>query len=163
MQASESGSMESSHSLGELVREGRGEKTDIVPALAQWRQLDRKDVEPVIEILAEFSFLRCLLKIPIGGGDDANVDLLRPRAAHRLKLPFLKDAEQLHLKLYRQLPISSRKIVPPSARAKRPSRFFVAPVKAPCSWPNNSLSIRVAGIAAQLTLINGFSRRWLFL
>src|SRR6266850_2068926 len=44
-------------------------------------------------------------------------------------------------------PTSSRKIVPPCARAKRPSRFLVAPVNAPCSWPKNSLSIKVAGIA----------------
>ena len=36
--------------------------------------------------------------------------------------------------------ISSRKIVPPSAWAKRPSRSTVAPVNAPATWPNSSLS-----------------------
>jgi hypothetical protein len=30
-----------------------------------------------------------------------------------------------------------------------------APVKAPFSWPNSSLSIRFSGSAAQLTLMNG--------
>ena len=78
-------------------------RLDIVPALAQRRQLDRKNVEPVIKILAEFSFLRRLLQIPVGGGDHADIDFLRPRAAHGLKLPFLKHAQQLHLKLHRQL------------------------------------------------------------
>src|SRR5213594_1178961 len=51
-------------------------------------------------------------------------------------------------------PTSSRKIVPLWASAKRPSRFLVAPVKALCSWPKNSLSMSVAGIAAQFILFD---------
>jgi hypothetical protein len=51
--------------------------------------------------------------------------------------------------------ISSRKIVPPSASSKRPMRVLLAPVNAPFSWPNSSLSSRVSGIAAQFTLIIG--------
>ncbi len=38
-------------------------------------------------------------------------------------------------------PISSRKIVPPSATSKRPNFRLSAPVKAPFSYPNSSLSI----------------------
>src|SRR6266436_3710615 len=41
-------------------------------------------------------------------------------------------------------PISSRKMVPPSANSKRPKRRWVAPVKAPFSWPNNSDAMQVA-------------------
>jgi hypothetical protein len=52
-------------------------------------------------------------------------------------------------------PISSRKMVPPSAASKRPMRWLRAPVKAPFSWPNSSLSMRPAGSAAQLTMMNG--------
>ena len=37
-------------------------------------------------------------------------------------------------------PISSRNIVPPSATSKRPLRAASAPVNAPFSWPNSSLS-----------------------
>jgi hypothetical protein len=56
-------------------------------------------------------------------------------------------------------PISSRNSVPPSASSKRPLRALIAPVKAPFSWPNSSLSSRSAGIAPQLIGMNGPSRR----
>ena len=52
-------------------------------------------------------------------------------------------------------PISSRKSEPPCAASKRPARVATAPVKAPFSWPNSSLSMSVEGIAAQLTRMNG--------
>jgi hypothetical protein len=63
------------------------------------------------------------------------------------------------------VPISSRNSVPPSASAKRPRRFALAPVKAPFTCPNSSDSSRASGIAAQLTLISGRSacalRAWI--
>ena len=55
-------------------------------------------------------------------------------------------------------PISSRKSVPPSACSKRPRLVACAPVKAPRTWPNSSLSSRPSGIAAQLIGTKGFSR-----
>jgi hypothetical protein len=55
-------------------------------------------------------------------------------------------------------PISSRKIVPPSASSKRPLRVASAPVNAPFSWPNSSLSSSSAGMAPQLIGTNG--RAW---
>ncbi|MNC38828.1 hypothetical protein D3C75_874550 [compost metagenome] len=50
--------------------------------------------------------------------------------------------------------------MPPSAASTRPARPAVAPVKAPFSWPNSSDSIRVSGIAAQFTEINGALARF---
>jgi 16S rRNA (adenine1518-N6/adenine1519-N6)-dimethyltransferase len=41
--------------------------------------------------------------------------------------------------------------VPPSANSKRPSRRWWAPVNAPRSWPKSSDSIKVSGMAAQLS------------
>ena len=52
-------------------------------------------------------------------------------------------------------PISSRNRLPPSACSKRPRRVVWAPVKAPRSWPNSSLSSRSFGIAAVLMATNG--------
>ena len=49
--------------------------------------------------------------------------------------------------------------MPPSASSNRPRLRAVAPVKAPRSWPNSSVSISSGGIAAQLTLTNGLSAR----
>jgi hypothetical protein len=61
------------------------------------------------------------------------------------------------------VPISSRKIVPPSASANLPRRVVVAPVNAPRTWPKSSDSSSVSGMAAQFTLMSGISRcalRW---
>ena len=55
-------------------------------------------------------------------------------------------------------PISSRKTVPLEASSNFPSRRSPAPVKAPRSWPNNSFSMSVSGMAAQLMATKGLSR-----
>ena len=46
-------------------------------------------------------------------------------------------------------------MVPPSASSNLPRRSAAAPVNAPFSWPNSSLSISSVGMAAQLTFTNG--------
>ena len=48
-------------------------------------------------------------------------------------------------------PISSRKMVPPSASSKRPRFIPAAPVKEPRAWPKSSLSTSSAGSAPQFT------------
>ena len=48
-------------------------------------------------------------------------------------------------------PISSRKMVPPSACSNRPTRRSLAPVNAPFSWPKSSLSRSCGLSAAQWT------------
>jgi len=58
-------------------------------------------------------------------------------------------------------PISSKKIVPPLATSKRPMRCAIAPVNAPLSCPNSSLSSNPVGMAAQLSFTKGFARRGL--
>ena len=45
--------------------------------------------------------------------------------------------------------------MPPSATSNLPRRSATAPVNAPRTWPNSSLSISSSGIAAQLTSTNG--------
>jgi len=52
-------------------------------------------------------------------------------------------------------PISSKKMVPPSAASNLPILRSVEPVKEPLSLPNSSASKRLSGIAAQLTAIKG--------
>ena len=59
-------------------------------------------------------------------------------------------------------PISSKKMVPPFACSNLPIRCFMAEVKEPFSWPNNSLSINSPGIAAQFTSTIGPVLRLLF-
>ena len=71
--------------------------------LAERRELDREDVEPVVEVLAERLLADGLEQVAVGGGDDADVDLDRRRAADPLELALLEDAEQLGLGLRGQL------------------------------------------------------------
>src|ERR1700758_3961078 len=52
-------------------------------------------------------------------------------------------------------PISSKKIVPPLHCSNLPMRLRSAPVKALFSCPNNSLSSRFSGMAAQLRARKG--------
>ena len=51
--------------------------------------------------------------------------------------------------------ISSSSRVPPLASSNLPIRRATAPVKAPFSWPNSSLSSRFSGMAAQFTEMKG--------
>ena len=55
-------------------------------------------------------------------------------------------------------PISSRNSVPPSAAATFPSVAATAPVNAPLTWPNSSLSSSSAPRLGQLTVTNGPER-----
>ena len=55
--------------------------------------------------------------------------------------------------------ISSRNSVPPALASISPFFTAVAPVNAPFSWPNNSLSSSGSANAPQLTAVNGASRR----
>ena len=56
-------------------------------------------------------------------------------------------------------PTSSRNTVPPSADSNSPTRRLSAPVKAPFSCPNSSLSMRADGSAAQSTRVKEFPAR----
>ena len=60
-------------------------------------------------------------------------------------------------------PTSSRKSVPPLACSNHPLRSRSAPVKAPLTWPNSSLSRMFSLRAAQLSGTNGLYRRGLLL
>src|SRR5208282_5871092 len=82
----------------ELVEKALDELRDIFLALAEGRQLQRNDVEAVIQVLAETAFANQLHQIFVGGGKNANVDLDRIGAAEAHEFALLNDAEQLSLR-----------------------------------------------------------------
>ena len=147
-----------------VERKTRREQDHVVAALAQRRQAQREDVQPVVEVLAEAALARRRAR---GRGWSR-----RPRGRRPCACASCRRA--------RTRPPAGRGAASPAARAaarrsrrgrscrRRPARSgpraaAVAPVNAPRSCPKNSLSISVAGIAAQLTLISGRSRRALAL
>ena len=69
---------------------------DVVP-FSKRRQTDDEFVQTIVHVLAEATFLDLPVQRDIGGGDDSHVHTDRPRAAERLRLPFLQRAQQLRL------------------------------------------------------------------
>ncbi len=81
------------------AKEEAREVGQILDAIAQRRHLDRHDIEPVEEVLAELPFLDRLVEIDVGRGDETQVGLDRLHAADALDLAFLDRAQQLGLQL----------------------------------------------------------------
>src|SRR5690348_12976194 len=147
-----------------LLRGKRGKMADqrrnVRAALAQRRQADRRDIEPIEQIVAELpcrincdrsrwvaAMMRTLARI----GTRPPTAVYSPSCSTRSKRVCASGGMS---------PISSRNRVPPFACSKRPMLRAVAPVKAPFSWPNSSLSISSRGIAAMLIATKGPERRF---
>ncbi len=97
----------------------------------------------------------------MGRRDDAHVDPLRPIAADPLELALLKEAQQLDLDRERDLADLVEEQRALVGLLEPALALRCAPVKAPRSWPNSSLSSRVSASAAQCTLTNGPAARGL--
>ena len=65
--------------------------------------MDRKDVEPVKQILPECSCGDSFLQVAVRRGEDAHVHGNRVAVAHALDLALLKDAQQRDLGFRRQI------------------------------------------------------------
>ena len=65
--------------------------------IAQRRNIDGHDVQPIIEVLAERAFFECGAQIAIGGGDQAHIHFMRFRSAEALEFAVLQYAKELHL------------------------------------------------------------------
>ena len=131
----------------------------VLAALAQRRQGDLEDVEAEVEVLAEAPFLISALRsrlVAHSTRTSTSISVLPPSRRSR---PSSSTRSSLACSSMGISPISSRKSVPPWASSKTPGRRWSAPVKAPRSWPKSSLSMRVAGMEAQLMATNGLSRR----
>src|SRR5205823_7125357 len=74
-----------------------GERTDVVPALAEWREPDRKDAQTVQQVLPEGARAHGLFEVAICRREDPDVDLADRLAPHRSPPPLLRDPEELFL------------------------------------------------------------------
>src|SRR5262247_229686 len=81
---------------------------------------------------------------------------------HRSNSPSCNTRKSFACSFNGKSPTSSKNIVPPSANSNRPTCRPVAPVNAPFSCPNSSLSINSPGNAEQFTFTNGCSLHPLF-
>ena len=143
-----------------LFEKGRREQRHVLEPVAQRRQLDRHHVESVIEVLAKTALRHQRRQVAVGGRDHPHIALDLPDPPTRVKRRSCSTRKSVAWRGSGIDAISSSRSVPPSASSKRPSRRRWAPVNDPFSWPKSSLSIRVSGMAAQLTATKGpFARR----
>ena len=136
-----------------------GQRQDVAGSLAQRRQFETDDIEPVVQVLAEVPGIDRPLQLHVGRRQHAHVDgdaLARPQAHH---LALLQHAQQLDLDRHRQVADLVEEQVPPLASSNQPALAARAPVKAPFSWPNSSASTSDSEKAPQLTATNGPLRR----
>ena len=80
------------------------QQLDVLRPGAQRRQLHRKDLQPVVEILAELAGGDAPGKIDVRGSNDAGVGGAIARLAHAAVLALLQDPVELHLQGQRHVP-----------------------------------------------------------
>ena len=76
-----------------------GELEDIGFSFAQGWHVDRENIAAVVEVLAEFSLVDEFLERAVSGGNNAHITTQGLGAADPLKFAFLKDAQELGLRL----------------------------------------------------------------
>ena len=136
-------------------------------ALTQRQNFDRDDIQTVIKIFTKRTVFESDAKIAIRRRDHPYVDVLRV-----LLLPRRSNARVYSCRMQQQLddlPDVGGHVADlvqhHGARVRqlnelaRLSKWYFAPVNAPFSYPNNSLSIRFSGRAVQLILTKGRSLR----
>ena len=79
------------------------EEHDITAPLAQRRQLDGHDLEPIEEILPEPTGLHLILEIPVGRRNHPDIDADVGQATHPLEGLLLEKSQQLGLQCWRHL------------------------------------------------------------
>src|SRR5437773_10764737 len=76
---------------------------DIFRAFPQGWNVNRKNIQPVKQVFAKFSLLNHLLEFAIGGSDQAGIGVNSPCASQPLEFSLLEHAQQLGLKLERDV------------------------------------------------------------
>jgi hypothetical protein len=138
------------HLFGVLHREVVGQEEDVAAPVPQGGQVDGKDAEAVEEIRRKRPTARSCSRfrlVAVMIRTSTRITRCEPRGWNCFSW---RTRRTLAWAEAESSPTSSRKIVPPLASSKRPRRWWMAPVKAPRSWPKSSLSMRVSGMAAQL-------------
>lgn len=83
--------------LSVFPEEMRGQEGDVFASLGETRHVDGNDIQAVEQIGAEFSFADRLLKIDVGGRDDADIRRERLVSADAFVLLLLQQAQQVCL------------------------------------------------------------------
>ena len=83
--------------LAELFNKIIGKEHNIRLPLPKRRHNDGEDIEPVIEVFPEFSFLYERFQVPVRSGNDSHINFRGCVAAHTFKGLLLEHPEQFSL------------------------------------------------------------------
>jgi len=98
------------------------EERDVVLAGAQRRNLDRDDVEAIVEVFAEATLRDQRGQIAVRSRDDAHVDLDRLLATHTLERLFFQRSQHLGLRAHTHVADLVQEERAAFACSKRPRR-----------------------------------------
>ena len=87
----------------QVLDEILGEQDDVALALGERRHHDGKDVQTVVQVLAEKLLLHQLLEVAAGGGEEAHVGMQLLVAADAREGAFLQEAQEFDLSLHGQV------------------------------------------------------------
>ena len=134
---------------------------DVAGPLTQRGKGDRHDVEAIIQIGAEPPLLDLVLEIAIRGGNDADIHMDVRGAADPLECLLFQKPQQLGLQQRHHLADFVEKDRAAVRRFNQAPFWRSAPVNAPRSCPNSSLSSSVSGSAEHVMFMNGLLARGL--
>ncbi len=126
---------------GEEPQQMLRQRQDVARRSRSGGQHHLDDVEAIEQVLAESPRGGIGGQVAVGGGQDA--DVAERASASRRRARTAAPAAAAAASAARRAadsPISSRNSVPPSAAATLPKVSCTAPVNAPWTWPNSSLS-----------------------
>jgi hypothetical protein len=85
------------HFSVEFVDKSPDQQRNILQSVAERRDVDGDNVEPVVEIIAKATTADLFFEVAVRGGDDARVNVSRFGASDPSKFSVLQDSEQLGL------------------------------------------------------------------
>src|SRR3954453_15573002 len=91
------------HTAGVNLREMTNQYWNVLRPLAQRRNLNREYLQPVIQVVTKRSLFHHSRQIAMSCGDEPHIHLMSAVAAESLKFLLLQDAQQLRLKLERDV------------------------------------------------------------
>src|SRR6056297_2249082 len=89
--------------VAEAIHAVNSQRENVGLALPQGRDRYREYAQPVIKVLPESTRFNLGAEVPVGGGNNANIDRDGPVVTDRFELVLLKHAQQLALKRQRNL------------------------------------------------------------
>ncbi len=144
---------------GRRPQEGPCQERDVFDPLAKRRHVNVKHAEPVEEIFAEFALRNQVAQCPVRGGQHAKIGATGPRVAHGRHFVLLDGPQQFHLHGERHVADFVQEDGAAVGQLEQALPRCSAPVNAPRTCPNSSLSITPALSAARHVGRNGASLR----